>query len=528
MEIVPSSKIYILRDVPLDKTYEHTLFFDSAVNQYSYFYSKRKWTFDDSTYQRVNRGRLQIGKPADDLYDCNYLMFNNGQGAGTAYFKDKWFYAFIKSIEYINPEVCEIEYEIDVMQTWFYDYTVEDSFIEREHSLTDVPGENLVPENLETGEYMYSNEIRFTPPNMPNTWDVIIAATWRYNDGAFTPYGGGNYGGVFSGLFLNHFTTPQDAADCIEAAATATGDQTQGIVGVYMIPHWMWLKYYMQTPDIYFDVQVPKIVNYTNIWGFTPKNKKLLTSPYLTLLVTNNNGDYGEYPYEYFSTAVSQDNPSANPCFRVYGTLTPDGAMKCIPLDYKDIAENYNEHISITALPQCSYNVDTFRAWWAQNNITTYTNLGLQAANVGMSMASGNVGGMIGAVGNVAGTLANFVQHSRMPNTARGGNTNTLLMLMGKMHFSAYGQYIRPEFAHIIDEYFNVYGYATHRVKKPNIGTRPFWNYVKTLRVNLSGSVPCDDMQNIADIYNRGVTFWKVNSGVVNVGDYSQDNSPST
>ena len=32
-----------------------------------------------------------------------------------------------------------------------------------------------------------------------------------------------------------------------------------------------------------------------------------------------------------------------------------------------------------------------------------------------------------------------------------------------------------PEFARIIDDYFNMFGYATHRVKTPNRDGRPHW-----------------------------------------------------
>lgn len=91
---------------------------------------------------------MRVGLSADACYDCNYLMFQNSG------FGSKWFYAFITSVEYVNNAVTEISFEIDVMQTWFFNYSVGECFIEREHSASDEIGENLVPETVNVGEYV--------------------------------------------------------------------------------------------------------------------------------------------------------------------------------------------------------------------------------------------------------------------------------------------------------------------------------------------------------------------------------------
>lgn len=149
MYIAPNTNIYILHNVPLDNTYRNTLYFESVSKQFGYFGSKTKYTLNNQSYQRVNRNRIRIEKTAEDLYDCNYIMFQNKA------FGDKWFYAFItRPAEFVNTLVSEIEYEIDVLQTWSFDYTLKPCFVEREHSETDNAGDNTVPENLELGEYV--------------------------------------------------------------------------------------------------------------------------------------------------------------------------------------------------------------------------------------------------------------------------------------------------------------------------------------------------------------------------------------
>ena len=150
MYIEPNTTIKLYSGVPLDNTYNHTLYFASESEQHSYF-SVSKYTLSAQSYQRVERSKMRIERKADDLYDCNYLAFKNVN------YGDKWFYAFITSVEYINNVTSEITFEIDVMQTYMFDVTLKDCFVEREHSVTDVIGENIQAEPIETGEYVNSD-----------------------------------------------------------------------------------------------------------------------------------------------------------------------------------------------------------------------------------------------------------------------------------------------------------------------------------------------------------------------------------
>ena len=76
----------------------------------------------------------------------------------------------------------------------------------------------------------------------------------------------------------------------------------------------------------------------------------------------------------------------------------------------------------------------------------------------------------------------------------------------------------------MIDDYFNMYGYAVKRVKHPNFSSRPHWNYVKTVGCYLIGDVPADDAKKLCSIYDHGITFWKNGD---EIGNYSLDNSPT-
>lgn len=506
MYIAPNTNIRVLKDVPLDNTYRNTILFTSATNQLNYFLSKQKYAFNNQTYQRVNNGVMTLNRSADDLYDCNYVMFQNPS------YGNKWFYAFILSVEYVGNTTAEIRFEIDIMQTWHFDYSVNMSFVEREMSVTDKPGDNLVPENLELGEYIYKD---LGLSSLFTLYQIVIAATF---DEDMEDATGGMYGGVYSGLHYNTFSTWQSASSFIADATEQ--NKADGIVSIFMLPVAFTADYQATIPEA-FTIERDK--HLSDIDGYIPKNNKLFTAPYNMLYVTNNEGGAANYPFEYFSTDKCT--------FKVSGAMCCTPECMIYPVSYKGVQNNYNEKLTIGNFPQCAFTVDTFKAWVAQNQnrIAYDAAIGIaQTVGGGLTMyATGGLagGGMaMGGFEKVAGLVATASDKSTLPPQAKGGGGSIINMANQIKGFQFFYAYIRAEFAQIIDNYFNTYGYATHRVKIPNRTIRPHWNYVKTQNVSLTGSVPADDMARLRQIYDNGVTFWRNGN---EVGDYSLDNRPS-
>lgn len=511
MYIEPNTEIRILRNCPLDTTYEHTIYFVDETAQINYFKGLTKYTLTQQTYQRVKRGYMRVAKPAESLYDCNYLMFQN-----TA-FGTKWFYAFIKSVEYVNNVTSEIEFEIDVMQTWFFDYQLQRCFVEREHSATDVIGDNLVPENLETGEYVSDD---FDATGKLSGKSIVVAATF---DGEYKNVGGAYYCGLFSGLYYNVFPNTTEGAQACADFIDGAGSKTDGIVAVFLMPTSM-VGAILDPAKTY---EVSKAKNLTSIGSYNNiKNKKLLTYPYNFLYVTNLQGNHAVFPYEYFSGDTCN--------FTLAGDMSCNPQVVLAPNNYKGVAVNYDEKMVLSGYPQLSYNTDSFKAWLAQNGSSLAVNTLGSSMGVGVSIAGAVAmtnpftatlalaGAGVSAANLVGGTVASVYQHAIQPNQARGGGGATTMAALGLLDFAFMHKHIRPEFAKIIDDYFTMYGYATHRVKVPNRIARPYWNYTKTVGCVITGSIPCDDARKICGIYDNGITFWKHGD---NVGDYSLDNS---
>ena len=83
---------------------------------------------------------------------------------------------------------------------------------------------------------------------------------------------------------------------------------------------------------------------------------------------------------------------------------------------------------------------------------------------------------------------------------------------------------VKPEYAEIVDKFFDMFGYNTCTVKVPNTHSRPHWNYVKTIGCEIQGFLPQEAANIIKAVYDHGVTFWKNGD---EVGNYTLDNSPT-
>ena len=75
-------------------------------------------------------------------------------------FKDKYYYAYITDMKFVNPDMTEITIKTDIFQTWQFDFIYKQSFIEREHVNDDSVGKHTIPEDLEVGEYICNSHVK--------------------------------------------------------------------------------------------------------------------------------------------------------------------------------------------------------------------------------------------------------------------------------------------------------------------------------------------------------------------------------
>lgn len=504
--VQPNTVVELFADIGLTENYDNCLYFDSIASKDAYFDSLPKIaTLNDLSYSRQQRGFIRSGHNIKDIYNAGYMRFKNSD------FENKWFYAFIDSVEYIANGTTQINFTIDVMTTWMGAFSLNQCFIERQHVVNDSIGANIADEGLQLGSYIIENVNNHTYGNFQI---VIVTASEKGGTG------GGLRGGIYSGCEIKKFTQPDEANSFIQGLIDA--NKADNIVNIYMSP----LLYNTENPNNYFseDISYPK--PYSSLDGYVPKNNKLFCYPYKFVEVTNSEGDRKEYMYEYFKGGNNYE-------FHHEALAGAQTQASIIPKQYKTNRTGFfqtDERVSISSFPLCSYNVDTYKAYIAQVNSNLPVNAFSAMANGALS--GGLTGGLIGAVNGALSSALPQVLNALSANLVRpemgtknnGTQESDLLSTIHAKGFLIYEKCITNNYASMIDDFFTMFGYAVRNTGTPNMNARPYFTYVKTVDCSIKGKLPCDDARKIENIFNTGVRFWKNHT---NIGNYNLDNSPS-
>lgn len=537
MYVQPTTDIYLLHGVPLDNTYDHTLYFSTITDQYNYFYSCRKLSFNNQTFQRVSRGFARVQADIGRLYDCNYMMFRNELFGG------KWFYAFITSTEYINNQCSQINFEIDVLQTWHFNYKLDHCFIERQHTQTDNIGDNILPEPVEVGEYVCNGDYDtlLDVRNMVVVLGVVDTTQEEDEEVETEPVVNGRfYDRVYGGVTLTWYNTYHEALVLLNRKLATYVNDPDAVVCLYMCPSAIIPNYsqnlnFAEIPNgsSAREIELPTtgLTGTESIGGYSNvQNKKLYTYPYNYYHVDNGSGSELTVRYEFFGNHI--------PTFVLNGCFTQPCRITLRPVNYKDVLYTLNtEIITMDGYPLCSWNMDAYKAWVAQNSIPLLTDTALKTAGGIIGMATGTPLGMIGgaiSLGSSIKSLLNQNYKASIQADICKGNTSSsnANVSAGKQQYYGGRFSVTGDYAKMIDDFFTRFGYAINEVAIPIRNARPHWTYIKTAGCTISpytasqsqsGGVPNDDMRKICSIYNEGITWWKNPS---EVGDYSLNNKP--
>ncbi len=556
-----------LLSVPkLSSDYQHTLWFDNYQQQITFFESKVVKSFDGFTYQKKdNIVRLPVTEDYMRYWNVNYIMYKN-ESADEIH-SGRWYFAFVKSMTYKNEGVTEVELETDVIQTWLTFYEVMPSFIEREHIGSDKIGVNVVEEGLQLSEYVVnSHQISKYAGNdtsessLVYLWDstIVVGVTQEYDDGKMVDVSGTMYNGIYSGVKYFCFENDISSNTGIKALDAfleiyAREGAIDAIVCMFLAPKK--LAYVRSsdgavnhavvagnTPDGYYinssdtESATNRVITFSNsLDGYTPKNKKLLTYPYRYILATNNSGASVIYNYEDFYTVADGVKTVNTPQFKIEACLTPGCSIRMTPKNYKGAYRNDDEGINMGKYPILNWSSDVYTNWLTQNGLNIAISVGASAlqiaGGIAMSVGTGGAGALMGAgsvaagISGIASTLGEVHKQSMTPPQSEGNiNSGDVVTATGRNDFHFYEMSIKAESAAIIDDYFNMYGYKTNRVKRPNENHRENWWYTKTINANIvasNGGIPNADIEVIKKCYNSGITFWKTYD---NMFDYSLSN----
>lgn len=535
--IVPNSQVQLFKNVPLNKDSEDTIYFRNPSEQDAYFKNSVSATFSASNFAFIRKEQQAIRVDAGyhQVYRSNYMRFNNTESG------NKWFYAFITDVIYINEGVTEIQYEIDVMQTWLpqHDYFLRQCYVEREHSRTDGLGENLVEENLDLGDtkLAYIDELRFNG----NWFAVLISAQDKSWDWSYMrPIAGQTFNMTYDrcpcGYIILLFygvegqTNDEDQRGNFSQMVKLFDSSLyqKNIVGCYTIPT-DFTSNCIQPIDLEGDIKcyclfknensiplnrregtkvTPAVITLnegsttggwlTHIDGYIPRNKKLFSFPYNSICVFDNKGNETTFKIEHFEDPTTIE-------FRRFGTFTPPVTASIIPRNYNfenggsDDCPQYRCNLGVSVVG--GYTGDMFSANLRQQ-------LPSIISTVGSIVAAPATGGasMIGALQGGASLLTTFTGNNSM--TQKTSNPDNIDTANYYSFFQIARKTIRASVAKRIDDFFHAYGYKCDSYKTPNFRVRERWTYTKTRGANhLSKNVPAGDMALINKKFDSGIRF---------------------
>ena len=434
-EIIPQGTIILFRDVPLSPDYNNTFWFQTQAVQASHFQTTyQSVRFENQSYQRKNRGWVRLKAPYKDVFNTNYMMFRNNYAVNLAgetvrnQYEQKWWYAFIDTVEYVNDNVSDIHYTIDVIQSYMFDIQYENTMVERLTVANDTPGANMIDEGLPVGDYVFENaqpmKFRQTISDsgeykLLTEMRPVIAATCdeKYKD-------------TTDGASITTTISHNIVIGCkmidplkLEPALTAKewldnlpGEKQNAILGIQMMP-----SVIANAENGNYNFVSEPVNPPASLGAYHPFNKKLLTYPFNACYVVNSDG--ASQIYDYY---LLGKNVAGHRAFLLYCAYTFPLQAVLRPVSYKGNADARPTYaMSLPSLPTCTWSNDTWKAWAAMNTGYTAISIASSAIDAGVRIASAFVPGSSTVLGGgYAEVLGGFASSgatafgSNLPSTA--------------------------------------------------------------------------------------------------------------
>lgn len=596
------SIVRILKGVPFSSSTKNTIDFTDIITQQNYFASKTVASFEDLSFIRgfYNKA-IQVPINIERIRDCDYLMWGNpdyNEG-------NRWRYAFITGMRYVNDGNTEVYFKQDNYQTYMFNFNFTPCFVEREHTLNDldlnVEEENIecnfgdyVPYetwdidsyeewevgilycpnstrlkqtkravgtktyNLQVRGYDSEEELVVSKGTLAVDDNSNVTETYVYDTDNYTAQGV-MYGNYYTGAKLEEVDAN---ASSVNAKLTTLVKAGNNIINMYMIPK----KFKTNTSfkgSIECSLQ-PDI--------FAPlKNNKCKQYPFMFMRLYNQNGGSKDIHFEltgllnynlteskarinYLILYNKMNVAEAKLMLEKYPQAFYGGAT-----DVGDLSQG----LYLANLPLCAWENNAYFNWIgnsrAEQQVAGRKAVDFYKRNeVGLATgADYATGGAIThpyispkndpyestrySIVGAAGALASGIEKafvgiedaflgygagmavqafSKMSELggAGGGATASLLNINNNLCGFLGVCYCSSNLLEI-DKFFTRYGYATNKIKKPNLKGRANVNYVKTKNASIYGEMPNDAKIEIQNLFNNGLSIFHSEEALLNYAD---------
>ena len=534
----PDSSLRLL-NMRMDSELRNTLWFPDRNTQTNWFLSQTDFvSFTDYSYVKKDN-TIALACREEDIWRFNYVMYQNTN------FSNKWFYAFIVKREWASDYSTRIYLKTDPLQTWMFDWSLMTSFIERQHSTTDIPGDNIIPEPIGGAQTIYqqAGSLDASPSK------IYVYATC-FPDGT-----------AVDGSFVNEVYSGSSAVQIADTGSTGVTQINEflklyvnnGLASAvsriqampFMVGAYSATRTYSQHP--------------TTLDGYTPRNKKLLSGAFVKGYLAAY-GQEVEFTPEFCNGDVTiraaEDVTTGAVYYYVenYGAHDSNsntsavGFVVSMPEStwaYNQYKNDYNLHSGSNAIFKERSNVQrTVNSLNA--GIGTIGNIASLAAGIadtvnpvsllGGDLAtdiSGLAGSAQGVVNNVSSLYQNFAGIDEISQNlayidesynapAVGSVASSNPFLAAGITDMKWGWKVPDSrFAERYDQFLDIYGYSQNAYAIPNLHARNAWTYVKVTELMLDGNCPDEDELQIRQAFRNGIFWWVYNK---EFGNFNQDN----
>lgn len=470
---------------------------------------------------------------------CRYQNrdFVNRQG------NKKWYYAFIDRVEYIAQDIAMIYITTDYWQTYQFNITYYKSMIARGHVKVseDTVGRWLQPEPVGApADYEKEIDVFSAGDSWVPYWSVVSVSRPPGAGESDWIYGG--YGklesmtGQYAGFVYDNATIQK----LIDVYAGET-DRRKDIITFRCVPYWVYsalknngyvipvtvngkeINYCKENITITLDTEA-EIAGNTLACGYSPRNKKMLTSMCRVYVVYNYNGFSQPLRPEFIKGKSIKMSAEMRPIgsngfkLKIKNYAKPAESVFDVPYSF-ETQIGYNENGGVQG---------------SLNRVGSVLNaagaVAGGAVSLGANIATGNVAGAItsgvGAVSSIFNASRDIANAFNSKVASKGNQSDTNSISSENCKFRLVDCSPLPDECGPIDDFLDVYGYAINEWRSISSWkhTRKYWNYIQTVDCNIKVNAPAPEAASIRSMFNSGVTIWHYIDTFDTFGDYSLNN----
>lgn len=448
--IIPDTTVQLFKSVPFLVNYKNTRWFNNISEQEAYFNTFLYQTISNNQYKREHGNTLYVNLGIEEARNINYIRFlNSGH-------MNKWFYAFVTEVRYQTKKTSLLIYEIDVIQTYMFDFSFKQTLVERchakEYDSSGVPIINREDENLDYGkEYDIIREVEFESNNIlwlvmcfSDSFGVITQPQlfpyslyccfipFNKKESSLSNFNVNGKETVSTMRALNRlFTSENIVGKCVSLYVTpflgtsfsysADNTITSEYLDVVNIPN---LGNVVSIVSYSGNTSVTLPVNKYDVFS-KPSKSKLLMYPYTMATLTNYQGQTFDFKLENILTdtiylaveALNLDTPKINYLLGSYN-ITEKSTKLCLD---NGIIDNSTHDIPILTDQLASF-LQSKRNVINQTIEYTYDNLRRQINMNNTRTNLGNIGDTLGILNTFSGVTGTTNQLA----SAGGGYANTM------------------------------------------------------------------------------------------------------